>query len=149
MQFSVVGALRRCSERIQGLQSEDAGYHQDKKIAEKAKSHLRSQVSDVEFMNERKLTWTKDELNIDSPYNTYKNKGLPVGPICNPSKAAIKAALYPDESFMKEGYMYFCLANPETGETVFAKTLKEQNANQAKYEKLYEEYNKKIAGEGN
>lgn len=101
------------------------------------------------FMNERKLTWTKDELNIDSPYNTYKNKGLPVGPICNPSKAAIKAALYPDESFMKEGYMYFCLANPETGETVFAKTLKEQNANQAKYEKLYEEYNKKIAGEGN
>ena len=91
------------------------------------------------FMHERKLVWSKDELAIDSPYNTYINKGLPPGPICNPSEAAIKAALYPDEAYLEEGYLYFCLGDPKTGETVFAKTLKEHEANQAKYLKLWQQ----------
>jgi len=43
------------------------------------------------------------DLRIDSPYNTYRNKGLPPGPIGNPGKRAIKAALYPAES----PYLYF------------------------------------------
>jgi UPF0755 protein len=38
------------------------------------------------------------DLEIDSPYNTYKHPGLPPGPICAPGKAAITAALYPDSS---------------------------------------------------
>jgi UPF0755 protein len=41
---------------------------------------------------------TLDDLAIDSPYNTYKYKGLPKGPICNPSLSSIKAALDPEES---------------------------------------------------
>ena len=76
---------------------------------------------------------------LTRPYNTYINKGLPPGPICNPSEAAIKAALYPDEAYLEEGYLYFCLGDPKTGETVFAKTLKEHEANQAKYLKLWQQ----------
>lgn len=44
-----------------------------------------------------------EQLEIDSPYNTYKNKGLPIGPICNPGINAIKAAVYP----AKTNYYYF------------------------------------------
>jgi UPF0755 protein len=44
-----------------------------------------------------------DDLNIDSPYNTYKFAGLPPGPINNPGKEAIRAALYPQ----KHKYIFF------------------------------------------
>ena len=37
-------------------------------------------------------------MEIESPYKTYKNTGLPVGPICNPGQASIEAVLYPDEN---------------------------------------------------
>lgn len=47
-----------------------------------------------------------------SPYNTHQRKGLPIGPICNPSKAAINAALYPDEEYVDGGYLYFVLTDP-------------------------------------
>lgn len=43
------------------------------------------------------------DLEIDSPYNTYKNKGLPVGPICNPGIEAIRGALKPE----KHNYLYY------------------------------------------
>lgn len=66
-----------------------------------------------------------EDLEVESPYNTYKNIGLPVGPISNPGKAAIDAALYPP----KTDYFYFTLINEETGEHHFSKTLSEHNAN--------------------
>ena len=87
----------------------------------------------------KRIVLTAEDIASDSPYNTYINKGLPPGPICNPSEAAIKAALYPDEVYLEEGYLYFCLGDPKTGETVFAKTLKEHEANQAKYLKLWQQ----------
>jgi UPF0755 protein len=64
----------------------------------------------------------------DSPYNTYKNKGLPPAPISNPGLSAIKAAVSPKNS----GYWYF-ISDPETGKTVFAKTLDEHAKNIVKY----------------
>lgn len=77
----------------------------------------------------KKLIYNEDEKATESPYNTYENKGLPVGPICNPSKDAIEAALYPEQQFIDEGYFYFSLTTPETGALVFAKTLDEHNEN--------------------
>lgn len=88
------------------------------------------------------LALTDKDTSVDSPYNTYKYTGLPLGPVCNPGKLAIEAALYPDEDFMKQGYLYFCSAEPESGKLVFSKTLAEQNKQVAKYRPLWEEYDK-------
>ncbi|HTX87185.1 MAG TPA: endolytic transglycosylase MltG [Candidatus Nanoarchaeia archaeon] len=71
---------------------------------------------------------TLADTKINSPYNTYLFAGLPPGPICNPSLDAITAAIYPAQT----DYYYF-LTNPADGETVFAKTLDEQNRNKQKY----------------
>ncbi len=67
------------------------------------------------------------ETKIDNPYNTYKNKGLPIGPICNPSLESIEAAVYPQAS------PYFFYLSTAEGKTIFSKTLKEHNAAKAKY----------------
>ena len=85
---------------------------------------------------EKKLAYTKEEISTESPYNTYQIAGLPIGPVSNPGKKAIEAALYPDEGFMAEGYLYFCNKDPKTGELVFAKTLEEQNANKEAFNEL-------------
>ncbi len=66
------------------------------------------------------------DLEIDSPYNTYKYLGLPPGPICNPGKASILAALYPADV----DYLYFVARGD--GTHVFSRTLAEHN--QAKNE---------------
>ena len=62
--------------------------------------------------------------NMEDAYNTYKSAGLPPGAICNPGIEAIEAVLYPEDT----NYFYFC-ANVETGETYYAETLEEHNAN--------------------
>lgn len=92
------------------------------------------------FMNENKLVWTQAELAVSSPYNTYLNEGLPAGPICNPGKNALNAALYPDEDMMEQGYLYFCLGDPDEGTLYFSKTLEEHEAYKAKYQSLWQEY---------
>lgn len=69
-----------------------------------------------------------EDLELDSPYNTYLYKGLPPGPISNPGLGAIKASLSPRES----PYWYY-IADPKTGRTVFGTTLEEHNKNIAKY----------------
>jgi UPF0755 protein len=68
-----------------------------------------------------------DNLKTDSPYNTYKNTGLPAGPISNPGLAAIRAALDPQPS----DYLFYLSA--KDGTTIFSKTLEEHNAAKAKY----------------
>ena len=70
---------------------------------------------------------TKRDLEIDSPYNTYRHTGLPPTPIANPGKAALDAAFRP----AKSDYLYY-VAKPD-GHSVFAKTLQEHNANVARY----------------
>ncbi|MCG2689976.1 endolytic transglycosylase MltG [Candidatus Parcubacteria bacterium] len=64
---------------------------------------------------------------IDSLYNTYKNKGLPPGPICNPGLESILAALNPEAS----AYWYYL--STKTGQTIFSQTLDEHNINRGKY----------------
>lgn len=62
------------------------------------------------LLKERKEQLTEKDLEIDSPYNTYKNPGLPVGPICNPGLTAIQAALEPNQT----NYYYFMLGKDGT-----------------------------------
>jgi UPF0755 protein len=68
-----------------------------------------------------------DDIQITSPYNTYRVKGLPPTPISNPGLASIRAALFPKES----EYLYF-LSKPD-GEAVFSRTFEEHNRNKQKY----------------
>lgn len=86
---------------------------------------------------EKKLVYTDEELDIDDKYNTYMYSGLPIGPIANPGKKAIESALYPNEEYMEEGYLFFCNKDPETGELAFAKSSKEHDKNVAMYEDLW------------
>ncbi|HWQ06935.1 MAG: endolytic transglycosylase MltG [Clostridiaceae bacterium] len=85
-----------------------------------------------------KYVFNESERATDSLYNTYKYNGLPVGPVCNPGKAAIEAALYPNEEYLEGGYLYFCNQNPaETSELVFAKTYEEHEKNVEKYQQYW------------
>lgn len=88
----------------------------------------------------RRMALTNEDLSVNSPYNTYQNKGLPVGPICSPSAAAIQAALYPDEEFVRDQYLYFCSKDPNTGELHFSKTLEEHNLAVSIYAPLWQAY---------
>jgi UPF0755 protein len=69
----------------------------------------------------------QSELNAVTGYNTYREPGLPAGPITNPGKASLQAVLRP----AKTDYLYFVADG--TGGHVFAKTLAEQEANKAKW----------------
>lgn len=92
-----------------------------------------------------KLALSDEETSAVNNYNTYVIDGLPVGPICNPSAAAMEAALYPDVEYVDEGYLYFCAKEPTSGELAFAKTLEEHEANVAQYRPLWEEYDRQRA----
>ncbi|MGF6352151.1 UPF0755 protein [Paenibacillus sp. 4624] len=68
------------------------------------------------------------DLKVQSPYNTYLNKGLPPGPIASPSLASIKAALNPEAS----EYLFYVTKKDGTSGHLFAKTYKEHQQNIAK-----------------
>ena len=68
-------------------------------------------------------------LEVESPYNTYKNTGLPPGPICNPPATAIDAVL----NAANHECIYVCAKEDFSGYHNFAKTLKEHNENAKKF----------------
>lgn len=70
---------------------------------------------------------TKEDLAIDSPYNTYKNRGLPPSPISSPGLESIVAALNPTET------EYFYYLSGEDGTTYYGRTLDEHNKNKRLY----------------
>ncbi|MBQ1256313.1 MAG: endolytic transglycosylase MltG, partial [Clostridia bacterium] len=92
-----------------------------------------------------RIALTTEDISANTQYNTYRISGLPVGPICNPSRHAIVAALEPDEEYLSENYLYFCAAEPASGKLVFAKTSQEHDANVAKYRPLWQAYDNQQA----
>lgn len=70
-----------------------------------------------------KADLTEEDLQVDSPYNTYTNKGLPPGPISNPSQNSIAAALDPEDT-----NYYFYAFDPSTQEHHFSSTYAEHQA---------------------
>ena len=73
------------------------------------------------------------DLNVDSPYNTYKTPGLPPGPIANPGRESLEAALNPEET----NFLYFVADG--TGGHVFSATLAEHNAHAVRWRALRKE----------
>jgi UPF0755 protein len=72
-----------------------------------------------------------EDRNINSPYNTYRFKGLPPGPISIPSISAIDGVL----DYEKHGYYYFCARADFSGYHEFARTLSQHNRNAGAYQK--------------
>lgn len=70
-------------------------------------------------------------IDLESPYNTYKSKGLPPGPICIPSINAIDAVLYASE----HDYYFMCAGSNGDGYHKFTSSNKEHNRNKNKYKK--------------
>jgi UPF0755 protein len=91
----------------------------------------------------KRLVLTNDDLSVESVYNTYKTDGLPIGPVSNPGRDAIEAALYPNSEYLSEGYLYFCSKDPTTGELQFSKTLAEHEAASEEYRPLWQEFDRK------
>ena len=77
----------------------------------------------------------KKHLEVNSAYNTYTHTGLPPGPICVPTRAALDAVLNPDfGGTWGAGNLYFCANADFSGTHVFAKTLTEHNRNAAAFQ---------------
>jgi UPF0755 protein len=73
------------------------------------------------------------DLEIEHPYNTYRNAGLPPGPITNPSPSSLRAAVAPED------HEYFYFAADGTGGHTFSRTLREHNRAAEKYHRMLDE----------
>ncbi|WP_195939767.1 endolytic transglycosylase MltG [Romboutsia sp. 1001713B170131_170501_G6] len=98
---------------------------------------LQSDATIQYIFPERKKIVTYNDLKIDSPYNSYKNVGLPPTPIANPSIKSIEAVLYPKDT----DYLYF-VATMDGGNN-YSKTYEEH----LKFEKEYKEQRDKLSKE--
>ncbi len=92
------------------------------RLNSKTYPYLESCATVQYVLKERKPVLTNADTNIDSPYNTYKNPGLPPNPIASPGLESIRAALYPADT----DYLFFVLGND--GNHVFSKTYNEHLA---------------------
>ncbi|MCI3923687.1 endolytic transglycosylase MltG [Paenibacillus sp. TRM 82003] len=77
------------------------------------------------LFDEQKERLFEKDLQIESPYNTYLNAGLPPGPIASPGLASIEAALYPESS----EYLFYVTKKDGSGEHYFGKTYNEHLQN--------------------
>ncbi|MCK9479921.1 MAG: endolytic transglycosylase MltG [Firmicutes bacterium] len=106
------------------IEREGAGQDDFKTVSSVFHNRLKNQMkldscATVQYiLGERKQVISTADTRISSPYNTYINFGLPIGPIASPGAAAIEAALYPADT----DYLYFRL---NEGRHVFSRTYRE------------------------
>lgn len=95
------------------------------------KDNMKLQMcSTVQYaLEKKKANLSYEDLEVESPYNTYKYGGLPAGPICSPGEASIKAAFQPEE----HNYYFFVVKDIELGSHAFSSTANEHNQNKSKY----------------
>ncbi|MCX7909045.1 MAG: endolytic transglycosylase MltG [Ignavibacteria bacterium] len=91
----------------------------------------------VQFALSTKKRLDIKDLDVSHPYNTYKIKGLPPGPLCSPSVTSIEAAIYPEE----HNYLYFVSYGDGSGRHRFATTFKEHLINKKLFKKALKEKN--------
>lgn len=85
----------------------------------------------------KRITKVHISTSASSPYNTYRNKGLPPGPICTPSIVTIDAVL----SAKKTSYVYFCAKEDFSGSHNFASTIEDHFLNARKYKQALNRLN--------
>lgn len=90
--------------------------------------NLQSDITVDYALGKKHAVLTEEQTKIDSPYNTYMNPGLPVGPICSPGKTSIDAAINPAQT----NYLFF-VADMDSGKLYFNETLEGHNADVQKY----------------
>ena len=106
---------------------------------------LESDPTVTYLSGEHKLALSDADIAQQNPYNTYYVPALPAGPICNPSVAALEAAMSPDMEYIRDGYLYFCATEPNSGKLAFSVSKAEHEANVALYRPLWEEYDRQQA----
>ena len=82
---------------------------------------LQSDITVLYALQEKRVDVTYTDLEVDSKYNTYKYEGLPIGPVCSPSAAAMDDLLH----YEKSDYLYFFAT--EDGKVLYSRTLDEHN----------------------
>lgn len=120
------------------VQSESGIYSEQQKIAGVYINRLKKDMllqadPTLKFANKNYEVQrvTNADKEIDSPYNTYKNKGLPPGPICLVTTQAIDAVL----NYSKHNYIFFCARPDFSGYSDFASTYEQHQRNADAYQK--------------
>ena len=110
---------------IASLIEEEAQLDEERRIVSSVIYNRMEKGMNLEFCSTINYAWGEHiedlrnrHLEIDSPYNTYKNTGLPVGPIANSGKESIIAAVNPE----KTDYLYFVLLKDQGGKHHFSVT---------------------------
>ncbi|MCD4733732.1 endolytic transglycosylase MltG [bacterium] len=126
--FSKIPDRHRTLTLAAVVQAEGAGFAEFSRIAGVFANRLErgmalESCATVLFaLGEHKQVLEYRDLKVENPYNTYQNAGLPPGPICNPGRAALAAALNPDQ----HDYLFF-VSNGD-GTHTFSQTLAQHNA---------------------
>ncbi len=127
LEVSIVASIVRCESNYIPEYKDLAGVYLNR-----LKKRMKLQACPtVAFCYDFKLNRILNKhLKVDSPYNTYTHTGLPPGPICCPTKAALDAVL---DANTASGYLYFCASTTKPGQHLFARTYSEHSRNARTY----------------